>query len=69
MKNELMCMLEELQHYKRDKTDLMQFYIAERLNKSFDLYCKELQYSKMFLERKHEKSIIKRLNKLNDKYN
>lgn len=60
-------MLETLAEYKHDKCTLMEKYVSERLTKSFNLYDKELQQSIEFLTRKHEKSLIKRMKKLNDK--
>lgn len=69
MKQTLFFMLQELQEYKRDKSVLMPKYVEERLNKSFQTYDKELQQSIQFLTRKHEKSIIKRMKKLDDKLN
>lgn len=69
MKQRLFYMLEELQNYKNDKTTLMPKYVAERLDKSFAVYDKELQQSIQFLTKKHEKSLIKRMKKLDDKSN
>lgn len=69
MKQILFTMLEELQEFKRSKDDLLPMYVEERLNKSFSVYDKELQQSIQFLTRKHEKSIIKRIRKLDDKLN
>ena len=45
----LNSMVSELQEYKHDKSSLMSEYIADRLNKSFDTYSKELQQSILFL--------------------
>lgn len=67
MKQKLFFMLQDLQNYKRDKQTLMPKYIEERLNKSFSVYDKELQQSIQFLTQKHEKSIIKRMKKLDGK--
>lgn len=67
MKHILLNMLSVLSNHKHDKQFLMTMYVSERLDKSFDVYNKEIQHSLEFLNRKHEKSIIKRLNKLNDK--
>lgn len=61
MKDTLFRMLNNLQQYKRDKNTLMQYYVTERLDKSFNQYDKELQQSLLFLTRKHEKSLIKRM--------
>jgi hypothetical protein len=61
MKDTLFRMLNNLQNYKRDKNTLMQHYVTERLDESFNQYDKELQQSLQFLTRKHEKSLIKRM--------
>ena len=66
MKRILYSMIEELQQYKRDKNDLMKQYVSERLDKSFSQYDKELQQSILYLTKKHEKSLVKRLKKLNN---
>lgn len=63
MKNKIIDMLTTIQDYKRDKSTLMPLYIEERLSSSYNQYSKELQQSILFLNRKHEKSLIKRLNK------
>lgn len=57
----LTYMLNELSKYKNDKTFLMNNYILERLNKSYNQYNKELQQSLDYLTTKHEKSILKRI--------
>ena len=49
----LNSMVSELQEYKHDKSSLMSEYIADRLNKSFDTYSKELQQSILFLTNKN----------------
>ena len=67
MKTRLYSMLQELNNYKRDKSTLMPQYVTERLDKSFNQYDKELQQSIQFLTRKHEKSLIKRMKKLDGK--
>ena len=67
MKTMLLNMLDTLSYYKHDKPVLMEKYISERLDKSFNQYDKELQQSIQFLTRKHEKSLIKRMKKLDDK--
>lgn len=69
MKKTLVNMLNILQDYKRSDRDLMHLYVSERLNKSFNQYDKELQQSLQFLTRKHEKSLIKRMKKQDDKSN
>ena len=67
MKQIIFNMLDEIQSYKRDKHSLMSIYVNERLDKSFNLYDKELHDSIQFLTTKHEKSLIKRIKKLDDK--
>ena len=69
MTHTILRMIETLSGYKRDKETLMSNYVTERLDKSFNQYDKELQQSILFLTRKHEKSLIKRMKKLNDKSN
>lgn len=64
MINKIENMLSTLQDYKRDKDSLMSIYVEERLLKSYNQYSAELQQSILFLTRKHEKSLVKRLNKL-----
>lgn len=66
MKNYLLNMLDTIQEYKHEPSCLMFEYVSQRLTKSFNQYEKELQYSLMFLTYKHEKSILKRLSKIND---
>ena len=65
----LLSMLKQVQMYKREKTTLMPMYIEERLEKSFNQYDKQLQQSIQFLTRKHEKSLLKRIKKIDDKSN
>lgn len=67
MKKLLINMLAELSEYKRDKNELMAQYVSERLDKSFNQYDKELQHSIEYLTNKHEKSLIKRMKKLDVK--
>ena len=67
MKQRIMNMLSQLQEYKRDKTMLMEIYVSERLDKSFAVYDQQLTQSIDFLTKKHEKSLVKRIQKLDDK--
>lgn len=62
MRHMLLCMLADVQEYRRDKTTLMSQYVSDRLEKSFNQYDSQLQKSLEFLTRKHEKSLIKRMN-------
>lgn len=64
MRTILHNMLNTLQDYKSDSRNLMETLIQERLTKSFNEYDKELQQSILFLTRKHEKSLLKRLKKV-----
>lgn len=64
MKQMLNKMLQELSTYKRDRSELMLQYVSDRLNKSFNEYDKELQQSINYLTKKHEKSLLKRMKKL-----
>ena len=64
MKQMLNKMLQELSTYKRDRSELMLHYVSDRLNKSFNEYDKELQQSINYLTKKHEKSLLKRMKKL-----
>lgn len=64
MKTVIHNMLNILQEYKSDSKDQMETLIQERLTKSFNEYDKELQQSILFLTRKHEKSLMKRLKKV-----
>ena len=56
-------MILELQEYKRDKDVIMRQAIQERLNASYEAYMSELDASMLFLSKRHELSILKRLNK------
>lgn len=67
MKQTLISMLDSLNKYHRSPEELMPEYVSNRLSKSFNQYDKELQQSIEFLTRKHEKSLVKRMKKLDDK--
>lgn len=69
MRQRITTMLTELQQYKSPDKLLMQQLIQKRLDKSFDLYYAELEKSLQLLSKKHEKSLLKRINKLDDKTN
>lgn len=68
MKTMIFDMLQLLDNYKHPKEDLMQTYITQRLDKSYSLYEQELAHSILYLENKHEKSIIKRLKSIDEKH-
>lgn len=62
-------MIDCLQNYKHDKTQLMQKYIQNRLDQNLIQYYRKLQQSVDFLSRKDSKKVIKKLNRVdkNDK--
>lgn len=62
-------MINCLQNYKHDKTQLMQKYIQNRLDQNLIQYYRKLQQSVDFLSRKDSKKVIKKLNRVdkNDK--
>lgn len=68
MKTHLLEIRSALNNCIKDKDLLMRQYIQDRLTKSFDSYSSELNSCLQFLTKKHEKSILKRINK-NDKTN
>lgn len=69
MKHVLFDILNSLSKYNNsNKENLMRTYIESRLFESFNVYQKELENSIQFLSRKHEKSVIKRISKLDDKH-
>ena len=67
MKNRLLDMIKVLEQYKHDRKDIMFVYVSERLEKSFNEYTKELKQSVQYLTLKHEKSLVKRIKKIDDK--
>lgn len=56
-------MIAELQEYKRDRSVIMKTAIQERLDASYNAYVAELEESMLFLSKRHELSILKRINK------
>lgn len=62
-------MIDCLQNYKHDKTQLMQKYVQNRLDQNLIQYYRKLQQSVDFLSRKDSKKVIKKLNRVdkNDK--
>jgi hypothetical protein len=53
--------LEELQQHKRNKEELLAICIQERLNKSLQVYEKQLSYSLKYYTKANEIRILKRL--------
>lgn len=57
--------LKELQQYKgQSKEDILMKRVAERLDKSFETYQKELSDSTEYLLRRKEINVLRKLNKL-----
>ena len=57
----LNCILEELQQHKRNKEELLAICIQERLNKSLEVYEKQLSYSLKYYTKANEIRILKKL--------
>lgn len=53
--------LEDLQKHKRNKEDLVALCIQERLNKSLEVYEKQLSYSLKYYTKADEIRILKKL--------
>lgn len=53
--------LAELQQHKRNKEELLAICIQERLNKSLEVYEKQLSYSLKYYTKANEIRILKRL--------
>lgn len=51
-------------HTETNQSKLFSRYVRERLEKSYEIYDKELQSSLDYLKRRNELNTIKRLNKL-----
>lgn len=60
-KDNLYDILEELNQYKRDKSQLIVFYINERLNKSLETYYKTMINSFNFVAKQNELKLMKSL--------
>lgn len=59
----LIEMIDELQHYKRSKSELIETYINDRLQSSMMTYYKELSQSLEFLKKKDEARMMRKLNR------
>lgn len=68
-KQMLQYMLEDLNIHRKTPEQLMTECVENRLNASLNVYNTELQATIQFLSRKHEKSLMKRLTKLDGKFN
>lgn len=53
--------LEELQQHKRNKEELLAICIQERLNKSLEVYEKQLSHSLKYYTKANEIRILKKL--------
>lgn len=53
--------LEELQQHKRNKEELLALCIQERLNRSLQVYEKQLSYSLKYYKKANEIRILKKL--------
>ena len=57
-------MLNDISKYKRNKDDLLEMYIKERLNKSLETYYNQLSSSLEYLISKDSVRVLKNLNKI-----
>ena len=64
MKNILNNMLKDLSRYRRNKKDLLEMYINDRLSKSLETYYSELSNSLAYLVKKNELRVLKNMAKL-----
>lgn len=63
--NILYGFLEDLSKYKRNKQDLLEFYINDRLSKSLEVYYSELYNNLNYLISKNDLRVLKTFNKIN----
>ena len=64
MQNILNNMLKDLSRYRRNKKDLLEMYINDRLSKSLETYYSELSNSLAYLVKKNELRVLKNMAKL-----
>ena len=57
-------MLQDIEHHKRDRETVLLDAINSRLATSFRSYCEDLTYSYEYLERRNNKNVMKKLNRL-----
>ena len=62
--NMLNNMLKDISKYKRNKDNLLEYYIQERLNKSLETYYNQLSHSLEYLISKNGLRVLKDSNKL-----
>lgn len=63
MVNNLRCILEDLNEHKRDRSEIMEKSVSEKLTASVQLYYQELTESLNYLMRRNEIRVLKKLNK------
>ena len=61
--NNLECILKDLNQHKRNKNELIIFYINERLTKSLKSYYDELSVAVNYLNKKDEISLLRKMNR------
>lgn len=59
----LLKMLEDMEKHRRNKDNLLEFYIQKRLNNSIQNYYKDLLKSYKFLSHKDPKKLLNIINK------
>lgn len=57
----LQSIKDELKDYHKNKSDLVLYYISERLNQSFNTYVGELKDSLNFIETKNDLEVLRNL--------
>ena len=57
-------MLDDISKYKRNKDDLLEMYIKERINKSLETYYNQLSSSLEYLISKDSVRVLKNSNKI-----
>lgn len=62
-KHNLKNIIDDLNKHKRNKPDLMEMYIKDRLNKSLEVYYSELSDSLKCLDGKSGIKIMKKINR------
>lgn len=64
MIDKLNKMLDDISKYKRNRNELLEIYIKDRLNKSLETYYNQLSYSLEYLISKDDLRVLKSLNKV-----
>lgn len=63
LKSILYNIKKDLESHHRLKSELLGYYVEERLNKSFESYCKELSSTIEYLQTKPQKTILNSVNR------